>query len=361
MTPPVIMAYISAHGFGHWAQVAPVLQQLKKLRPELRLILRTALPDTLLHAWLGSEFTHLPAEVDIGVIQQDALHEDLALTRQAVLAFHRDWTARATDEASLLRRHGVTLVLSDIAPIAFAAAQKAGIPGIGLCSIDWHDIYAPLFGADFPPLREIAAAHAACTLLLQPPLCMPMQSFPRRAPIGLIARKSGLDRNTARQAIGLAPEARIALIAFGGMAMPPFDLEGVAAVEGWHFLLPDERRPDVPLPANIDAVSPRDHMLPEMLAAADCVICKPGYGMLAEAWAAGRPIAWVPRPAFPEYPFLRQWLEQAAPALCLETAAFQRGDWQPTLDALLATSKPYPPLPGDGAVEAAERIATLLP
>jgi hypothetical protein len=358
--PPVVVAYISAHGFGHWAQMAPVLQALATRHPELRLILRTALPDSLLSTWLAHPFTHRAGEIDIGVIQRNALEEDLDTTRQAVLAFHRHWPERVRDEAAWLRDTQATLVISDIAPLAFAAARRAGMPAVGLCSLDWHDIYRPLFGSDFPPLDDIRQAHESCTLLLQPPLCMPMQSFPQRRSIGLIAHRSRLNRDGARRAMQLVGDAKIALVAFGGMARPPFEMQRLAAIDGWQFLLPGEADPGLRLPANVRSISTREHSIPDLLTAADCLVCKPGYGMLAEAWAAQCPIAWVPRPHFPEYAYLRQWLETQAPALCLDRDTFRQGSWQATLDRLITLDRAYPPLPPDGAPEAAEQISLLL-
>lgn len=355
-----LAVYISAHGFGHWSQMAPVLQHLHRQLPDLHPVLRTALPETLLHQCIDFPFTYLPGEADIGVIQRDAMREDVEATRQAVAAFHRHWHSRVEEESRLLHDYNASLVLSDIAPLAFAAATRAGIPSLGLCTLDWHDIYEPLFGADFPPLQEIAAAHESCTLLLKPPLSMPMLSFPRRKDIGLITRTSSVNPADTLARLGLAPDMRTALVAFGGVGTPEFDIHALAEVDGWRFILPDTRFRSADLPVNVLACDTRQWKLVDLLAAADCVVCKPGYGILAEAWAANKPVAYVPRPNFPEYSYLKAWLEAHAPAEVLPLQAFESGDWLPVLDRLITAPRTYPALPPDGAEEAAAIIARLL-
>ena len=60
---------------------------------------------------------------------------------------------------------------------------------------------------------------------------------------------------------------------------------------------------------------------PALVAGCDLVLTKPGYGILAEASAAGVPIAWLDRGAFPEAASLVQVLRE-------------RGDLQASLDDL---------------------------
>lgn len=355
-----LMVYVSAHGFGHWAQVAPVLQHLHDRLPELRLVIRTALPDSLLRQSISFPFIHLPGEMDIGVIQLDAMHEDIEATRQAVSAFHQHWQSHVEEEARLLHHYEAALVLSDIAPLGFAAAREAGIPSVGLCTLDWHDIYAPLFGIDFPPLEDIRTAHMNCTLLLKPPLCMPMQTFPRYKDIGLISRRSEADANATRTQLGLLPEKNTALIAFGGAGIPDFEVQALGEIPGWQFILPGQLFDEDRLPGNVVPSDLHLYAMVDLLAAADCVVCKPGYGMLAEAWTAGKPVAYVPRSAFPEYPFLKEWLDTQAPSQVFELPDFRRGNWLDTLQNLMTLQKTYPPLPADGAIEAASLIAHMI-
>ncbi len=348
-----VVAYISAHGFGHWAQMAPVLRALHAHDAGIRIVLRTALPGTILEARGGFPFELVEGQVDVGVIQRDAVNEDIPATVAAVEQFHHNWAERVGKEVRFLHKIGADLVLSDIAPLAFAAAAEAGMPSIGIASIDWHAIYTPLFPETHPILDQISVAHRACNLLLRLPLDMPMPSFPRQRPIGLIAGKSRISRQELRRRLGYTDEDRLALVMFGGSGVPAFRIEALAKMRDWRFMMPS--LPDGPVPTNVLAVPPGWDML-DLIAASDAIVCKPGYGIISEAWMAGRPLVYVPRPAFPEYPYLRDWLVANAPACELDRDTFVEGAWGEALQTAVSMEKRYPPCEAGGEHEAAAII-----
>lgn len=348
-----LVAYISAHGYGHWAQMAPVLRALHARDAGIRIVLRTALPGTILEARGGFPFELVEGRVDVGVIQRDAADEDVPATLAAVERFHRNWGDRVDQEARFLRQAGADMVLCNIAPLAFAAASVAGIPSIGVASIDWHAIYAPLFPANHFSLAQIAAAYRDCGLLLKLPLGMPTPGFPRQRPIGLIAGRSGRARADLRRQLGCTDGDRLALIMFGGSAVPAFRIEALAGMRGWRFIMPSP--PASVLPANVRPAPEGLGML-DLIRASDAIVCKPGYGILGEAWMEERPLVYVPRPGFPEYPYLRDWLAANAPACELERSAFEAGDWNGALRAAVETERAYPPCEAGGEHEAAAII-----
>lgn len=348
-----VAAYISAHGFGHWAQMAPVLDALHRSDPDVRVVLRTCLPQTILKDRSAFPFELIAGQIDVGVIQCDAINEDIPATLKAVELFHHNWDDRVGQEARFLQEAGADLVLSDIAPLAFAAAAIAGVPSIGLASIDWHAIYAPLFPQGHASLEQIATAYQACTLLLALPLNMPMPSFPRQRKIGLIARKSSLPREQLRQRFGFDDADRVVLVIFGGISVPPFRIEALAGMAEWRFVMPS--MPAGCMPANVQAMPEGTDMV-DFIKAADVILCKPGYGVISEAWRAETPLVYVARPAFPEYPFLRDWLQAHAPSCELDRIAFEAGDWSDALETAFNSDQTYPPCTAGGEVEAAEII-----
>jgi UDP:flavonoid glycosyltransferase YjiC (YdhE family) len=352
-----IVAYVSAHGFGHWAQISPVLDALYRIDPDVHIVLRTNLSKAVLDARSAFPFKLMPGQVDVGVIQRDALNEDIPATVKAVEQFHRNWDERVWREANLLRDTGADLVISDIAPLAFAAAASAGIPSIGLASIDWHAIYTPLFPAHHASLEQIEAAHRDCNLLLALPLCMPMPSFPRQRKIGLIARKSGATRHELRQRLGYADDDRLALVMFGGSSMPPFRVEALARMTNWRFIMPSLPAGD--MPANVQAM-PEGWNIPDLIRASDVIVCKPGYGIVSEAWLEAIPIVYVSRPAFPEYPYLQDWLVANAPSCELDREAFAGGDWAKALETATGSDQTYPSCHANGETEAAGIIRSAL-
>ena len=85
---------ISAHGFGHLAITAPVLNALAEIVPELRLTVRSGLPASRLHERIAPAFTHLPEASDFGFAMLDATRIDLPASAAAYRTAHADWPAR---------------------------------------------------------------------------------------------------------------------------------------------------------------------------------------------------------------------------------------------------------------------------
>jgi len=344
-----LAVYISGHGFGHLAQLAPVLNAVYRLRPDTHYLIRCALPEAELRARLSFDFQLDGESVDTGVIQRSAIDEE----RDASIVQLREWLAtideRVDREVELLRDFKPTLVLSNISPLAFPAARTLGVTSIALATLDWHTIYSHWLPADDPILTTLAAAYGAADLLLSPPMAMTMPVFPRQQTIPLIAAiPSGLP------SVLPADGRKRALVIFGGSGQPAFDMDALAAMSDWQFLIPDApaHAPTNVMPVSFDASMRPVDLMPHV----DLVVCKPGYGILSECWRTATPIAWVERPGFPEFPMLKGWLDDRFPSAGMSRADFAAGHWQRTLDDAIASQRTYPAIDEDGALHAANLI-----
>jgi len=167
-----IAVYISGHGFGHLAQMAPVLNCLYKSRPDCHFLIRCALPQSELRARLHFEFEIEQTPVDIGVVQKNAIEED----REASVRRMRGWIEQMDQhierEIGWLRAFKPSLILSDISPLAFPVARALAVPGIGLATLDWHTIYSYWLNDDDPVLEKLAQAYGACDLPQEPTLTL---------------------------------------------------------------------------------------------------------------------------------------------------------------------------------------------
>jgi len=354
----ILAVYISGHGYGHLAQVAPVLVALLRRHPDVRLLLRTELDEAIIRRFLPLPFRLLSGSVDVGVIQRHAVLEDIPATIAAAQRFFATWDARIAAEVRLMRGHHPSMVLSDISPLAFPLARRLGVPAVALGTLDWHAVYSA-FMADDSVLALLAAAHEQADVLLQPPLSMPMTSFPRIRPIGLIVRRASISRRRLRQCLNIADGDRLGMVMFGGSGNPPFDTRRLDDISGWQFGIPatDGRR-----------ITPRLTHAPcgngittaDYVAAADVVICKPSYNILAECWRHQTPIVYVPRPDFPEYPYLHVWLEGQASAVEIGLEAFASGEWGTALERAVHTTRTWPETDMHGGSQAAEYLAGYL-
>jgi len=360
VTPtPRLAVYISGHGYGHLAQIAPVLEALHRTHPDLSLLIRTNINEKTIRCFLSAPFELVAGEVDIGVVQKNASEEDVPATIKAARDFFSGWEERITRETERLGKYRPNLILSDISPLAFPVAKKLGIPAIGLCSLDWHAIYSTYLPADDALLGLLANAHGQADVLLQPPLNMPMPSFPNIKRIAPISRHANHDRDEVRRHLELTEGERLGMIMFGGAGDPPFNIEALDNISGWRFCIPGDS--DAELAAQIRQVSYRGAFSTvDYAAAANAVICKPSYNILAECWRYKIPVIYVPRPDFLEYPYLRNWLQKNAPAVELTVPDFRAGNWQQALDTAVQMPKRYPETNMDGDVRAAEIISHYL-
>jgi len=350
-----IAVYISGHGYGHLSQVAPVLNRLAELHPDIQLLLRTDLPQALVTRRILAPSTLLPGAVDIGVVQKNAISEDIPATIEAAREFYSGFGGRIEQEADRLAPHRPVAVLSDIAPVAFPVAKRLGIPSIAVASLDWHDIYRHFLPEGDALLTTLEQAHAACDLLIQPPLSMPMPGFQRRRQVAVIVDDQWTTRKKHKS------DKKTALVMFGGAGDPPFDIHALGAVDEWQFLyLSFGLSPQSwPLAPNVRQVFSQGSTA-ALMHDCDLVVTKPGYGTLAECWQTCTPLAYAPREDFPEYPYLDTWLQNRAPSFRMNMTDFVSGNWSGALQAALDCPRRYPPIPASGAEQAAKLIALTL-
>lgn len=347
-----VAVYISGHGYGHLSQIAPVLNRLYALCPDIRFLLRTDLPRSLLSARIRAPFSVLDGPVDVGVIQNSAISEDIPATIEAAQRFYNHFQVRIARETALLAAQQAVAVLSDISPLAFPVAGQLGIPCIAIASLDWFDIYSDFLAADDSVLTTIRQAYAVCDLLIQPPLSMPMRCFPNHRKVDLIVDDEYPLPPANRQALPTA------LIMFGGAGDPPFNPGALGQMTGWQFLTLNP----VPeaAPANVRQVQPGSGGTAALMQACDIVITKPGYGTMAECWLTKTPIVYLPRESFPEYSYLDDWLQACAPAARMRIQDFVSGNWLPAMQQAVNCPRTYPDIPASGANQAAELIAQAL-
>ena len=81
---PHLLVAITAHGHGHMAQTAPVVNRLRTLRPDLRLTLASALPAATLASHFHTDWEYLPCAWDLGMQMGSALDVDVAASAAAI-------------------------------------------------------------------------------------------------------------------------------------------------------------------------------------------------------------------------------------------------------------------------------------
>jgi L-arabinokinase len=336
-----------------------VLGAVHALDPGLRIAVVSAAPRWIFRDAVGDtlEFREEPA--DVGLVQEGALVIDTAATLAACEAFAREMPARVEREAAWLRTMGARLVLGDIPPLAFLAAARAGVPGVAMSNFSWDWIYAHLARQE-PGLATAAAAAAAAygqaTNLLELPFAGDLSAFPRRTPVPMVVRRPSVTRAEARRRLGLGG-ATAALLSFGGLGLPGFEFSVLSKLRAFQFL---STPTGSDAPPNVRIVSLAElagHGLTylDLVAAADVVVTKPGYGIVTDAIACRTRMIYTERGDFPEYTVLVEQMTRWLPAVYVSNADLLAGALRPALEAVLAPAFPEPPRM-DGAEVAARAL-----
>jgi UDP:flavonoid glycosyltransferase YjiC (YdhE family) len=344
--------YCSAHGFGHAVRSGLILAEVRRRAPSLAIHVRAAAPPWFFPP--GVDFRRLVA--DFGIAQQDSVTEDLDGTLSRATEFAAALPALLADETAFLRSVDAALVVGDLPPLAFLAAQAAGVPAVGLGNFAWDWIYAA-YAAERPAFARLAAdaraAYGHAALLLRLPFHGDMSAFGQIEDVPLVARQAPDDRAACRAQFQLPPAAKIVLLSFGGIGLERFPYERLPGLADYYFVATDPAAPRLP---NLRVLSAQLRNYQTLVRAADVVVTKPGYGIVADCLAAQTRVLYSDRGAFPEYPILVDALETCGPALHLPRAALLAGDLGPALDRLLALERPWRTLRLDGAAVAARRL-----
>jgi hypothetical protein len=349
---------ISAHGFGHAVQTAVVVNALWERWPDLQVTLRTALPREVLVAFFSHDFELIEGTDDVGMLMASPLEVLPSETARAYEAMHVGWEDRADAEAARLADLTPDLVLANVPYLTLAAAARAGVPAVGMSSLNWAEIYWDFCSAQPEAARiheEIVGAYRQADLFLLPEPSMPMTWLPQRRTIGPLARFGTPRRAELCATLRINTEQTLVLVAFGGISghrvLPdlPCEPDVMWLVDGPG----EEGRSDI---ASIRALG---WLFPNLLCSVDAVVTKPGYGTVAEAACNGARVLYLRRGDWAEETYLIDWLERHAVCREIETKDLGGDKFILALRGLLAQpAKPGPS--ATGGPEAANLLAPLL-
>ncbi len=355
---PLIWCAISGHGYGHAAQVVPVLNELSRRVPGLKAVVRTSVPDEFFRDRLRLEWERSEAEQDIGCVQRGPLQTDVPATWDAYRHFHRDWSRRIDAEVRAIRQARPRLVLSNISHLATAAASQVPVPAVALSNLSW-DLVLEVFQdpADSTHrriLEEIRAAygHADMMLRLTPGLDMP--AFRKVVPIGPVRQDVRADRVRLIRALDVPQDTTVVLIGFGGVPLEGLPFEVAERMHGYHFV---HSGPVSPRYRHVTPYQQLGIPFPSILASVDAVMTKPGYSTIVEAVAHSKPVLYVRRHNFADEHRVVEYLHRFGRGLEIHEDAFRTGAWEEPLAALLSSP---PPAERDTSPNGAVTAAALL-
>ncbi len=391
------VAAISSHGFGHLAQVAPVLNQFAVETTQnaetaqtglpIRFTLRTKLPASHMVERVRVPFAVNEVSDDFGMQMHSALETDLPVSLRCYQALHADWTRHVDRVAEQLTEQAADLVFADIPYLTLAGASHAGIASVAMCSLNWADILVQSVRACPAALSEAGLglrqferiiqtmrdAYDSAAAFLQPTPSMPMMGLASARSIGVVGEpppqtcRETLNRWVERTHLqkcnkqAAYPPTRDALLVLVGMGGIPTELQPA----NWPthcngrlviYLVTAALANQHPNAVVLEGHAPAYQTL---IATSDVVLTKPGYGTFVEACAAGTPILSVTRADWPESEALMRWANDSGHVQSLTPEQLSAGAFGAALSALLEVGRSKP-IEMTGAASAAQTIRGLM-
>ena len=366
--PPTVVFYISGHGFGHAIRQIAVINALHALAPAVSIVVRTAAPEWLFTRTVCGASSFLPGETDTGVVQIDSLRVDVPESIRRARLFLDRFDELVAAEAALLRAHRAGLVVADAPPLACAAATAAGVSSIVCANFTWDWIYAGYI--EQPDAAAVAdetgRAYATATAGWRLPLAGGFDTITPIVDVPFVARhaRGDMDRTGLRRALDLPVDRRLALVSFGGYGLDRLPLSDLDCLADWDILLTTRGSTGVTTPPGVHVVTEErlyggGFRYEDLVRAADVVITKPGYGIIADCVANGAAMLYTSRGRFREYDVMVREMPRYLRCEYLELEAFEHGGWNQALE-VLARKPPPAPVATDGARVVATMIAELI-
>ena len=326
MPQPTLYIAMTNHGFGHAVRACSVAATIKKLCPDILLILVTSAPRWLLDSYIQDDFIHRPRAFDLGVIQSDSLTMDKDATLEKLREIRSHQKAIIAGEVSFIRQNQVDLILGDIPFLAAEIAAAAGIPCWMLSNFGWDFIYRD-WGGEFIEIADwIGQCYSKCDRLFRLPLHEPMTAFPKITDVGLTGGTPRYKIEVLRQKLNInAPPEKTILLTFGGLSLQAIPYTTLTQFPDWQFITFDREVPELP---NLLKISGRDYRPVDFMPLCGRVVSKPGYSTFAEALKQEIPIVSLIREGFAESPLLLEGIANYSYHQIIAPEEFFSGNWE---------------------------------
>lgn len=358
-----IVFYISGHGFGHASRDVEIINHMAAPRHE-PIVLRTSVSPDLLERTLQVPWELRRGACDTGILQSSSISHDDPATVAAALDFYRTFNDRIEAEVHALADLDVTLIVGDIPPLAFAVAALMGVPSIAVGNFTWDWIYEthPGFLPEGKPVLElIRDCYRRADLALELPFAGGFEIFARVERLPLVARHATHAPLATRNHFGLPADRPVVLLSFGGYGLPSLDLRAVDCAPDWTVVTTDRVTADSRALPHVRVIAEHEFRAAgfryeDLVAAADVVMTKPGYGIVAECISTDTALVYTSRGQFREFDVLVAAMSTLLRSRFISQTDLFAGRWRAALDAVVAQPPPPDRIETNGAEVAAAII-----
>lgn len=336
MSKPILYFAITNHGFGHAVRATAVAATIKKLNPEVLIILVTTAPRWLLESYLQADFIYRPRAFDVGVIQSDSINMDFHATLTQMEEFRRRENQIIASEVNFLKTNQVSLVLADIPAMAAKIAQAADIPCWMISNFGWDFIYRD-WGEKFQHISKwTQRCYQQSDRLFRLPFAEPMSCFKNITDVGLTGGTPDHNEADLRAKFHLHKDKeKTILLTFGGLGLQAIPYHTLTKFPDWQFITFDRNAPKL---ANLVKVKDHQYRPVDFMPLCAKVVSKPGFTTFAESLKLNIPVVSLTREGFAETKFLLEGLAKYGHHQIISHTDFFAGNWQ------FLHSNPSPPL-----------------
>lgn len=330
--PGKIAFFLSAHGYGHGVRNSALIEALP---PGVDVDIYTSLPESFFREELHRPLRVIPCEIDCGCLQTDTVEVDVEGTLARYLEIDGRRGEAVSRFAPMLRESGADLVIADTPPLAFPVAKAAGIPAWSLCNFTWLDIYAPFLSKHpgyLGMIRRMEADYALADRHIRFHPYMEVATPWEVESVGMVCRPGQSRREAFADRFGLDAGKKWCIVYVGSYGLEGVDWGGLARFPDWEFMglfpLPGA-------PANYRYLK-KDlgFRYADLNASCDLVLGKLGYGLVTECLAKSKPVLFLGRRDFEEFPMLKRVLEERGQGMEIPLADFMAMDIGAALESL---------------------------
>lgn len=286
-----IAFYISNHGFGHASRNIPIIGSVLTKSNDTKIIIKSGKNQIGFIKQLLEKYSprvvFYEDDIDLGLILKEGKIEvDKIKLQYELERFINSWNDKVKKENDFLVNNRVDLVISDIVPWIFKCCKELSIKSILISNFTWVEIYKELFNND------IYKSYLKCYKMADEVWFYPLYGYIKNyiesfRYIGLSCRKFN-DKNV--QYIKMAHKQPIVFVSVGKSV----NLKEDIWVDELHydFIYTDGINLKGKNAYKLSIDTPNTH---DYTKAADCIITKAGWGTIAEAICARKPMIVIER------------------------------------------------------------------
>ena len=198
---PRLAYYITSHGYGHLVRTLEILKDFKGWD----VFLISDFDKLDIDKFQGEISYRTRHEVlDIGVIQENAIDIDFNETLRQNFKLLESENLIIEREAEFLKNENIDIILADIPPLIFKAADKLSIPAYAVGNFSWDWIYEG-FQSENSGFKELNAKYhhyySLADGIFQLPFSSGLSAFKKKFPMGLVKRKPKFNNCSSRNTL----------------------------------------------------------------------------------------------------------------------------------------------------------------